>query len=231
MLVDAVTPTGSMGCKRRLLQQIPLGRKIVRLSFDARRGVVLAIRFHQDSALFLARVNAQVHREAAGCGCARAQVYDRRSRCPLMDSSFLRAALLSPRQKDWLPKQDDKDRRLHDDLCFALRQLYFTPKGVISLLEDVAENRKVSATRLREILGDFNDREWKVQEALHRIDFYELEKELGISLATARVLNELRYGKASLREEIQSEVNRYGQEGATPNKTKVKKLTGTIEGL
>jgi hypothetical protein len=129
---------------------------------------------------------------------------------------------LAKAAKDWLPKREDKDRRLQDDLCFALRQLYFTPKGVISLLKDVAENKKVSATRLRQILGDFNDREWKVQEALHRIDFYELKKELGISLATARVLNELQYGKASLREEIQSEVNLYGQEGVSPNKTKVK---------
>jgi flagellar biosynthesis regulator FlbT len=133
--------------------------------------------------------------------------------------------------KDWLPKQEDRDRRLQDDLCFALRQLYFTPKGVISLLKDVAENREVSATRLRQVLGDFNDREWKVREALHRIDFYELKKELGISLATARVLNELQYGKAGLREEIQLEVNRYGQEGATPNKTKVKKLIASIERL
>jgi hypothetical protein len=138
---------------------------------------------------------------------------------------------LAKAAKDWLPKREDKDRRLQNDLCLALRRLYFTPKGVISLLEDVAENRKISATRLRQALGDFNDGEWNVREALDRIDFYALKEELGISLATARVLNELRYGKASLREEIQSEVNRYGQEGATPNKTRVKKLIASIERL
>jgi hypothetical protein len=138
---------------------------------------------------------------------------------------------LAKAAKDWLPKQEDKDRRLQDDLCFALWQLYFTRNGVISLLKDVAENREVSATSLRHVLGDFNDREWGVQEALHRIDFYELKKELGISLATARVLNEPKYGKASLREEIQSEVNHHGQEGSTLNKTKVKKLIASIERL
>jgi flagellar biosynthesis regulator FlbT len=133
--------------------------------------------------------------------------------------------------KAWLPKREEQDCRLQDELSFALRQLYFAPDGVISLLKDVVADREISETRLRQALGDFNDRQWKVQEALQRIDFHQLRRKLGVSLLTMRVLSELQYGKASLRREIQSEVNRYGQQGAIPKKSKVRRLIGSIEDL
>jgi hypothetical protein len=112
-----------------------------------------------------------------------------------------------------------------------LRQLYFTPGGIVSLLKDIAADRRISATRLRQALGDFNDREWEVQDALQRIDFHQLHRKLGLSLSTLRILTELQCGKASLRSEVQTEVNRYGQPGARPNKSRVRLLIASIERL
>jgi flagellar biosynthesis regulator FlbT len=116
-------------------------------------------------------------------------------------------ASLAGAVKAWLPKREERDLRLQDELSFALRHLYFTPDGVIGLLEDVVADREISETRLRQALGDFNDRQWEVQDALQRIDFHQLRRKLGVSLSTIRTLREVQYGKSNLRSEIQSEVN------------------------
>jgi hypothetical protein len=77
----------------------------------------------------------------------------------------------------------------------------------------------------------FNDREWKVEAALRRVDFHAIRHELGLSLASIRVLDQLRYGKIDLRHAVQSEVNFYGQETASPNKARARRLIAAIENL
>jgi hypothetical protein len=51
-----------------------------------------------------------------------------------------------------------------------------------------------------------------------------LKEELGLSLATIRVLELVRHGKLNLRRAVQTEVNFYGQDGTSPNKTRVRQL-------
>jgi hypothetical protein len=133
--------------------------------------------------------------------------------------------------KRLLPEREKREKALQDRICLALRAIYFTPTGVVSLLHDVAEGKKISEERLRRILGDFNDKQWKVENAVRGIGFQELGRELGISLSTLHALTDLQYGKMNLRGQIQDEVNRYGQIGARPNKAKIKKLIGAIEEL
>ncbi|MBB4259065.1 MULTISPECIES: hypothetical protein [unclassified Bradyrhizobium] len=102
------------------------------------------------------------------------------------------------------------------------------PDGVISLLADVLENKKIQPARLRRVLGDFNDSQWEVRAALQQIDLGDLERELAVSLGTARALDELKNGKIKLRNEIQEEVNHYGQEDAKPNKRAIRRLIASI---
>jgi hypothetical protein len=133
--------------------------------------------------------------------------------------------------KEFQSKPEKRDRLLQDDISRALRTFYFTPKGILSLLKEVADGEPLTEKRIQNALIDFNDREWKVEKALQRIDFYALQRELGLSLSAIRVLEQLRYGKINLRRAVQSEVNPYGQYGSNPNKTKAKKLIAAIENL
>jgi hypothetical protein len=133
--------------------------------------------------------------------------------------------------KDFQTRPDEHDRLLQNDISQALRTLYFTPKGILSLLKEVAKGEPLAEERIQKALTDFNDREWRVEAALQRIDFYGLQRELGLSLSAIKVLEQLRYGKINLRQAIQSEVNPYGQDGKNPNKPKAKKLVAAIENL
>ncbi len=133
--------------------------------------------------------------------------------------------------RDFKPKPETHDRHLQDDVTRALRTLYFTPTGIFSLLKEVAAGKELSDKRIQKALNDFNDREWKVEAALQRVDFRAIHHELGLSLASIRVLDQLRYGKIDLRRAVQSEVNFYGQETASPNKAGARKLIAAIENL
>lgn len=130
-----------------------------------------------------------------------------------------------------LPNTEERDRRLQDRIVCALRALYFTPNGVLRLLHQVVDGEELSDWRIQQALGDFNDREWAVADALQRIDFLSLKREHGLSLAQMRVLEQLRYGKINLRQAVQREVNLYGQKGIKPEKTAAKLLIATIEDL
>jgi hypothetical protein len=133
--------------------------------------------------------------------------------------------------KEFKPKPETHDKHLQDDVTRALRTLYFTPTGILSLLKEVAAGHELSDKRIQKALSDFNDREWKVEAALRRVDFHAIHRELGLSLASIRVLDQLRYGKIDLRRAVQSEVNFYGQETASPNKARARKLVAAIENL
>lgn len=130
-----------------------------------------------------------------------------------------------------LPKAEARDRRLQDDVTDAIRTLYFTPRGVLSLLHEVANGEELSEKRIQQALSDFNDREWRVGEALRRINFRLLHREFGLSLQTVRALEQLRYGKIDLRQAVQREVNFYGQQGVKPSKAAAKRLISAIEKL
>jgi hypothetical protein len=99
------------------------------------------------------------------------------------------------------------------------------------LLKEVAAGRALSEQQVQHALNDFNDREWNVEAALERIDFQQLKRELGLSLASISVPDQLRYGKINVRHAVQSEVNFYGQDTSTPNRARARKLIAAIEKL
>jgi hypothetical protein len=130
-----------------------------------------------------------------------------------------------------LARREQKDHRLNDQVCKALRTLYFTPKGLLGLLKELERGNGVASNELRERLINFNDREWQVSRALDALDFEQLQRDLRLSLATAKTLDQIRLGKMSLRRDIQEEVNYYGQRGRKPNLDKLRALVGAIEEL
>jgi hypothetical protein len=92
------------------------------------------------------------------------------------------------------------------------------------LLKEVAAGHELSDNRIQKALSDFNDREWKVEAAPRRVDFHAIHRELGLSLASIRVLDQLHYDKIDPRRAVQSGVNFYGQKTASPNKARARKL-------
>lgn len=133
--------------------------------------------------------------------------------------------------RDHLASPDKKDQRARNELCAALRALYFTPDGVISLLREIESGKRLSAARIQQALTDFNDREWKVKEALGALNFEQVARNLGVRLRDARQLHDIRDGKINIRREIQSEVNYYGQRNREPDRTRVRELISLIEQL
>jgi flagellar biosynthesis regulator FlbT len=130
-----------------------------------------------------------------------------------------------------LPKAEERDRRLQNEVTDAIRTLYFTRRGVLSLLHQVADGEELSEERVQQALSDFNDRDWTVANALRRINFDALHREFGLSLSTIRALEQLSYRKMGLRQAVQSEVNFYGQRGVTPKKAAARRLIAAIEKL
>jgi hypothetical protein len=123
------------------------------------------------------------------------------------------------------------DHRLNDQICVALRTIYFTPNGVVALLKALEQNNDVTEEDLRDHLIDFNDREWKVSGALQGLNFDVLKRDLRLSLSTIKKLSLIKLGKLSLRHSIQREVNYYGRRGVRPNLDNIRSLIGAIEKL
>ena len=128
-----------------------------------------------------------------------------------------------------------REQPFHDGtpetVCRALRRVYFHPDGILSLLTEIERGEMPSADRIEDALIKFNDQEWAIEEALSDLSFATLRNQLGLSLKHAEAVSGLAYGKTSLRQSIQAEVNRYGQPGQRPNLSKVKALIAKIKEL
>ncbi|WP_333585996.1 hypothetical protein [Phenylobacterium sp.] len=106
-------------------------------------------------------------------------------------------------QKSANPRLD----RLDDEIVGALRKIYFTPDGVLSLLEKIANGEDVSVEEVERRLPQFNDRQWHVARALETLNFDKLSSRREVSLRRAEHLNQVRYGKVNIRADIQRLLN------------------------
>ena len=141
---------------------------------------------------------------------------------------------LTDDQKSGSPKLD----RLDDGIVDALRSIYFTPQGVVALLEEVAAGRQPELRDIEVVLPRFNDGEWRICRTLALLEFDKLSGNREISLRRARTLDQLRYGKINLRRDIQELLNgplTYGEpispEGARDLLERVHALNAEIESL
>jgi hypothetical protein len=148
---------------------------------------------------------------------------------PLEHVAALKTGLEIAKGLKELARRHKPDHRLNDQICKALRVVYFTPNGILSLLKELEQSNGIPSDDLRERLASFNDREWKVGRALETLDFDKLQGDLRVSLATAKTLAMIRDGKINLRRDIQHEVNYYGQRGVKPDLENVRILIAAIE--
>jgi hypothetical protein len=129
------------------------------------------------------------------------------------------------------PRTESRDTRVQNNVSLILRELYFAPDGILSLLREIADGELPTETRLKQALINFNDREGKIEGALESLEYDALKKELGLSLNALVALTMLREGKSELRWTVQQEVNFYGQDGVWPDTARVRKLIKAIDEL
>ena len=88
-----------------------------------------------------------------------------------------------------------------------LEKLYFTPKGIMPILELLAAGEKVDDGAFSRVLLEFNDGEWDVRSAAEALDFNSLSSaDFPLKLRTS--LQAAVYGKLSLRSDLQDALNR-----------------------
>lgn len=134
---------------------------------------------------------------------------------------------LTDDQKSAHPKLD----RLDDSVVEALRQIYFTPQGVLALLKRLAQGERLEPSEVEIVLPRFNDSEWRVSRALHMLEFEGLAENREISLNRARVLDQLRFGKINLRRDIQKALNKPLTYGEQPPKDVAIDLLARVSAL
>jgi hypothetical protein len=104
-------------------------------------------------------------------------------------------------------RHEKRQGRETQELVDGLRLIYFSPRGVIKLLNDFVDGNDPSEEQIAMILPDFNDYEFRVQQMLRRIDPIDQEVQGGLTLRAARVLREISYGKQGVRDKIKDLLN------------------------
>ena len=111
-------------------------------------------------------------------------------------------------------KDDLASRRTirdRDRVCEALRAIYFTPTGVLDLLQQLIDGRSPKVEEVQSILNHFNDVEWRVDRALEELAFDARFGNLSLSISTVNQLDQIRWGKINVRRAVQEAINHYGQ--------------------
>lgn len=110
----------------------------------------------------------------------------------------------NPNRKSNAPKNELREIR---EIIEALRLVYFAPKGVVFLLNELAKGVKPSRAQIEAILTSFNDAEPFVMRSLLRMDLPHNYKQETLSLKAKNVLREISYGKGGVREKVKFLLN------------------------
>ena len=130
--------------------------------------------------------------------------------------------------------QDRQDKRRVErvrSIIEALRQIYFMPRGVVSLLADLAEGIQPSEAQVVAILPVFNDFRFHMHRYMDRLDPQDGQPDKTLSLKAERVLREISYGKAGVRERIQDLLNGALTHGSPVPPEKATEVLSLVEGL
>ena len=102
---------------------------------------------------------------------------------------------------------DRRKARQVKEIIEALRYIYFSPRGVISLLEGIVDGNIPSEQQIEMILPRFNDAGPFVDRIHLRLDPPEGQPNDTLTLRAERVLREISWGKGGVREKVQSLLN------------------------
>lgn len=122
------------------------------------------------------------------------------------------------------------DARKRNEICRILRMIYFEPNGVLSILRQLAQGKRVPDEQVAKVLIAFNDEQWEIVAALDALPRAS-SKDLRVSMKNANILADIRAGKLSVRQAVQDEINCYGQPLKQPDPARIRKLIRKIEQL
>ncbi|SEQ18848.1 hypothetical protein [Thalassovita taeanensis] len=105
------------------------------------------------------------------------------------------------------PRHDQRKLLHAKSIIEALRLIYFAPRGVILLLDDLAKGGRPNREEIELILPRFNDGEHFVERMLFRLDPSDGQPDGFLTLRAERVLREIAYGKGGIREKVQALLN------------------------
>ena len=122
---------------------------------------------------------------------------------------LIKGAAELARSFDGAEAQTNNPRALkaRKQLIDALRDIYFAPKGVLGLLQEIADGGYPSEEKVSFILPNFNDREDWVDRARYRLHGVDLIRNASLSLKATRVLGEISYGKGGVRTKVKDLLN------------------------
>ena len=112
-----------------------------------------------------------------------------------------------------IPKQDsakpqnNREIQALQNLVNALRRIYFSPKGVLLLLNEIANGGYPSEEKISLILPEFNEGEHWVRQAQHDLNSSGVMQRASLTLKAERVLSEIAYGKGGIRTKVQMLLN------------------------
>ncbi len=106
-----------------------------------------------------------------------------------------------------LPAPDRRRIQYLKELIEALRRIYFAPRSVVSLLEQIAQGIEPSAEQVAAILPSFNDFEYHMPRYLDRLDPENGHGNQHLTLRGERLLREIAWGKKGVRHGVQSLLN------------------------
>ncbi len=112
----------------------------------------------------------------------------------------------------------------------ALSAIYFTPNGLVRALKQLASGDEPKNADVQAALLEFNQIEPTVHEAVRTLSFDSLANS-GLSLRQRRVLDEVAYGKLSLRSDLQMALNESLTFGRKVDLDEVKSLIQRVETL
>lgn len=124
--------------------------------------------------------------------------------------------------------RDKRQARQVKSIIEALRLIYFSPRGVISLLSDIVEGVYPTEEQIEFILPRFNDAEPFVERMLWRLDPDVGPPNGVLTLKAERVLREISYGKGGVREKVKDMLNHALTYGEPISAERAAKLRGEI---
>ena len=130
-----------------------------------------------------------------------------------------------------IARKDPANRATVREVINALRTIYFTPSGTITLIEQLAKGERPSAEQVATILPEFNDNEWCIIRELQRLDFEALYKSRDLSIRQCRILEEISHGKKNLRASIQDFLNEAMTTNRMPSAKDAQQLLDRVQEL
>ena len=110
-------------------------------------------------------------------------------------------------KKEATDRSETRRARQTQEIVEALRLIYFSPRGVIKLLDGIAEGNNPTEDQISMILPEFNDYEFRVRRMLNMIDPPNGHVQGGLTLKAERVLREISYGKSGVRSKVKDLLN------------------------